>query len=136
MLFRSEAQDVVGGVAGPHELAPEPAEQRGVGVAGTLPVPRLVDDAAAHHAGPDPVGHDLGEAFVLRRREEGREAVAGIAGILGQPVGRDSCSIVASIRRQACSRARRTPSGESSSTWASTTTSSDFVTLSKTSRRS
>ena len=55
-------------------------------VFGTFPVPRLVDDAASHHSGPDPVGHDLSKALVLRCGDECRETVARVLWILRKSI--------------------------------------------------
>ena len=78
---------MVGIIAAAHEFTAEPAEERGVGVLGAFPVPRLVDDSAAHQAGPDSVGHHLREAFVLRGGDERGETVARILGVEGEFVG-------------------------------------------------
>ena len=75
---------MVGVVAAAHEFAAEPAKERGVGVLGAFPVPRLVDDSSAHQAGPEAIGHHLREAFVLRGGDERRETVARILGVEGE----------------------------------------------------
>ena len=78
---------MVGVVAAAHEFAAEPAKERGVGVLGAFPVPRLVDDSAAHQSGPETIGHHLREAFVLRGGDERGETVARILGFEGEFVG-------------------------------------------------
>ena len=57
---------MVGVIAAAHEFAAKPAEQFGVRVLGAFPIPGLIDEAAAHQAGPKAIGHHLREAFVLR----------------------------------------------------------------------
>ena len=54
---------------------------------GLLPVPDGGDEAAAHQALPDAVGHNLGEALVLRRGDQGGETVAGAVRLAGERGG-------------------------------------------------
>ena len=84
MGVEDEASEVFEGVVAAEEFMAEPAEEFGVGDGGFFPIAGLVDEAAAHELLPEAVGHDLGEAFVLRGGDEGGEKVAGIGWFFGE----------------------------------------------------
>ena len=69
-----------------NEFMAKPAEKSGMAGRGFLPVTGSLDDAPAHELRPEPVGHDLGEAFVLGRGDEGGEQISGVGGTLGDLV--------------------------------------------------
>ena len=86
--IEDEPADVVGVVPAADQFARQPAEQGGVGVAAALEVPGLFDETAAHQLRPEAVGHHLGEAFVRRRGQQGRQPVARVMRVAGQLIGR------------------------------------------------
>ena len=81
---QDDACEMLRAVTGADEFSGQPLQQLGMCRLALFPIGHGFDDASSHEARPDAVGHDLREALVLRRGDEGGKTVALVLGILGQ----------------------------------------------------